>query len=308
MSPGVAAPSVASAEQRCEALARRQRRLLTRDDLRRAGCSEDRIKHWIRTGQLRRVHRGIYAYRQAELDQRAGFLAATLACGPRAALFGLSAAVLWDWLPARPGPVHVAITGPHCRGPRGVHLHRVKEIGLTTRHGIRVTTPHQTVLDLAARAPDRELAVAVNEALLRRQLGPDALLASIGKRPGARRLRHLLADGPTPTRSEAERRLLRLIARAGLPRPLTNTRAAGHEVYVLCPHHRVVLEMDGYAFHALRPAFERDRRRDQTLRAAGYEVVRTTWRQLTREPLSLAAHLGATLASTSPTRLPMRPA
>ncbi|MGI8712137.1 MAG: DUF559 domain-containing protein [Solirubrobacteraceae bacterium] len=43
-------------------------------------------------------------------------------------------------------------------------------------------------------------------------------------------------------------------------------------------------------------AFDRDRRRDQVLQAAGYHVIRVAWRQLQREPIGVAARIGQTLA------------
>jgi very-short-patch-repair endonuclease len=52
----------------------------------------------------------------------------------------------------------------------------------------------------------------------------------------------------------------------------------------LWPRERVALEADSYEFHGTRQAFERDRRRDQLLRLAGYEPLRITWRQLSRHP------------------------
>ena len=101
-------------------------------------------------------------------------------------------------------------------------------------------------------------------------------------RSGVGPVRALLADerGPTLTRSEAERRLLKLIAAAELPRPQVNTRVQGFEVDALWREQRLIVEVDGYVFHGPRPVFERDRRRDQVLIAAGYRVLRVTWRQL----------------------------
>jgi very-short-patch-repair endonuclease len=43
-------------------------------------------------------------------------------------------------------------------------------------------------------------------------------------------------------------------------------------------------------------SFERDRRRDQVLVAAGWRVIRITWRQLTKEPLAVLARLAMALA------------
>jgi very-short-patch-repair endonuclease len=52
-----------------------------------------------------------------------------------------------------------------------------------------------------------------------------------------------------------------------------------------------VVEVDGYAFHGSRAAFERDRRRDADLQAAGLTVARLTWRRLVDEPEAVVAHL-----------------
>jgi hypothetical protein len=43
-------------------------------------------------------------------------------------------------------------------------------------------------------------------------------------------------------------------------------------------------------------AFERDRRRDQRLAAAGFQVIRITWRQLEAEPMAVLARLAQALA------------
>ena len=65
---------------------------------------------------------------------------------------------------------------------------------------------------------------------------------------------------------------------------------------MLWPRRRLVVEVDGYAFHGSRVAFERDRSRDARLVAAGYRVLRVTWRQLTAEPERVVAILAAALA------------
>jgi very-short-patch-repair endonuclease len=110
-------------------------------------------------------------------------------------------------------------------------------------------------------------------------------------------MRTVLHDAPSMTRSEAERCLLRLLARARLPRPHTNVRLGAYEVDAHWPAQRLVVEVDGYAFHSGRAAFERDRLRDMHLQLAGLRVMRVTWRQLVEEPEALAARLGVALAS-----------
>ena len=119
-------------------------------------------------------------------------------------------------------------------------------------------------------------------------------------RRGVRALRRLVDSGPARTRSEAERRLLRLVREARLPKPRLNARVAGLEVDFLWPDQRLIVEVDGYAFHRGRRAFERDRQRDAALAAQGYTVLRVTWRQLVYEPQAVVARIAAALAVRRP--------
>ena len=89
-------------------------------------------------------------------------------------------------------------------------------------------------------------------------------------------------DGPT--RSAFEDAFLAFAKRHGLPRPEVNRRVAGYEVDMLWQAQRLIVELDGYAFHHHRRPFERDRDKDADLVAAGYSVVRITWQRLTRQP------------------------
>ena len=100
---------------------------------------------------------------------------------------------------------------------------------------------------------------------------------------------------PALTRSEAERRALELIRAARLPTPETNVHIHGHEVDLLWREQRLVVEIDGYAFHSSRRSFERDRRKDRELAAAGYLILRITWRELTDERDAVVATLSAAL-------------
>ncbi len=61
----------------------------------------------------------------------------------------------------------------------------------------------------------------------------------------------------------------------------------------------VVVEVDGFAFHSARGAYERDRIRDARLVASGIRVLRVTWRRLTAKPHAGVADLAQPLAGTS---------
>jgi very-short-patch-repair endonuclease len=57
----------------------------------------------------------------------------------------------------------------------------------------------------------------------------------------------------------------------------------------------VILECDGRRWHEYR--FEDDRLRDQKLMAAGWLVLRFTWRQLTANPAGVARRIEQVLAA-----------
>ena len=80
-----------------------------------------------------------------------------------------------------------------------------------------------------------------------------------------------------------------------MPRPRVNARACGFEVDFLWPDAGLVVEFDGGTFHRHPRAFERDRKRDQILVAAGYRVIRVTWRQLQEEPMAVMVRIGQAL-------------
>jgi very-short-patch-repair endonuclease len=51
----------------------------------------------------------------------------------------------------------------------------------------------------------------------------------------------------------------------------------------LWPEGAVVVELDGYPDHSARDAFERDRHRDYELLMSGYQVLRITNDEVTRD-------------------------
>ena len=69
-----------------------------------------------------------------------------------------------------------------------------------------------------------------------------------------------------------------------------------HEVDLLWPEHRLIVETDGAATHLTPTAFEEDRRRDAVLTTLGYRVVRFTRRQVAEHPRATIATLVLLLA------------
>jgi very-short-patch-repair endonuclease len=297
------------ARERAVALiAKRQNGVAGRDQLVEVGMSGNAIDAWVRSGRLRPYFRGVYLVGPIA-PPLARETAAVIACGAGAALSHGSAAALWRLRRAPPAgaPVDVTVPGRRPGGPRGIRLHWVAAFGpgeTTRSRGIPVTTPARTLLDLAPVVPSRELerALARAERLhagTQRRL--PALLARYPARPGTPRLRELL-DGsrrPAFTRSEAEERLLALVRRVDLPAPEVNVEVGGYEIDFLWRDEALAVEIDGFAFHGDRGAFEADRRRDADLTASGVQVMRITWRQITEEPEACLVRLARALAERS---------
>ena len=61
---------------------------------------------------------------------------------------------------------------------------------------------------------------------------------------------------------------------------------------------RLIVELDGRAYHDDDDAFERDRERDAALQAAGHRVVRVTWPRLTGAPAREAQRLSSMLGGS----------
>lgn len=229
-------------------------------------------------------------------------MAALLAVGPGALLSHGAAAAVWGLQPLPTGAIDVSLAGRDVRHRGGIRVHRVTSLHEQERarhRNLLLTSPARTLLDLATSLPQRDLARTVEQAELRRLTTHDDLIDFLTSRRmhrGAAALRAATSPSTQLTRSEAERRFLDLIEEARLPTPAANTHVAGHEVDFLWPAERLIVEIDGYAFHSSRAAFERDRLRDADLQALGYRVIRVTWRRLTEEPSAVVAAIAVALA------------
>ncbi len=151
--------------------------------------------------------------------------------------------------------------------------------------GLRVTAPDLTVIEAAARRGGG--ARIVDSALQRRQSDLPRLwradLRNKG-RHGAPRARRLLHAASSGARSEAERLFGRLLDGAGITGWIANHPVAGYEVDYAFIGPRVAVELDGLAFHSAADDFHRDRKRQNAIALAGWQVLRFTWLDLTESP------------------------
>ena len=283
-------------------MAARQHGVVSRAQLRAAGLGRGAIAHRLAQGRLHPVHRGVYLVGHAVAPPLASEMAALLVCGEGAVVSHVSAASMWSLPCPESGVIDVTIARRNPGARPGLRIHVVarlvrRDVRLHDR--VPVTSPARTLLDLAAVIPPRDLERAVEEARVRRLVRPRQLLDVLERSPGRRgagALRGLLDGEPALTRSEAEIRLLGLLRAARLAPTAVNARVGRYEVDFLWRAQRLVVEVDGYAYHGTRAAFERDRARDAELHAAGHRVIRVTWRQLVGEPEAVIARIAQALA------------
>jgi very-short-patch-repair endonuclease len=253
--------------------------------LRALGFSAQAVTHRLRTGRLHRTgRRGVYAVGRPQVGRLGEWMAAVLACGPGAGLSHRSAAALRRILADDPRtPIEVVVPPAGRHRPPGIVVHR-GERAITRNHGIPVTTPIDTLVDLAASLDARTLEAAVNEADKRDLIDPESLrqaLDELSPRPGVARLRKLLDRRTfTLTDSELERRFKPLARAAGLPLPQTRVHVNGFRVDFYWPELGLVIETDGLRYHRTPAQQARDRLRDQTHTAVGLTQLRFTHAQI----------------------------
>jgi hypothetical protein len=218
-------------------------------------------------------------------------MAAVLACGESAVLSHSSAAALWRIGFEQRGLVELSLPSPSRYRRPGLKVHRRPSLGggeVTAEFGIPVTTPVQTIIDMALRLDRRGTERMINEADKYNLAHPPQLRRALDEHtgePGVAVLRDIL-DRRTfrLTKEELERRFLPLAAKAGLPVPLTGQWVNEFEVDFYWPDLELVVETDGLRYHRTPAEQARDRLRDQAHTAAGLTQLRFTHEQVRYEP------------------------
>jgi very-short-patch-repair endonuclease len=287
-------------ERKIARIARRQDNVITLEQLVEAGLGQRGVRHRVSAGSMKRLHRGVFLLGAAPPTRMARARAAVMACGEGAVVSHRSAAEMFGLLPETDREVDVTVVGRNPGFHRGIRLHRPRALArhdVTTVRGIPVTTVARAICDMAATESAKDVEHAFQEALYRKLVTPRSVHAIIEREPrrrGAPVIRALLED-PRMTRSERERALLKLIAQAQLPKPLTNVKLHGYLVDVYWPEHALVVEFDGWPAHGHRLAFDSNRKRDQVLLAHGVSTMRVTGRHLQHEPIAVAARIAQAL-------------
>ncbi|TDQ58644.1 very-short-patch-repair endonuclease [Actinomycetospora succinea] len=303
--------STPSSDAAIRRLVRAQHGVVSLEQARTAGLSDETVRRRVGTRAWLPAGPRVFLVAEHEETPASRTVAAMLSVGEGAVLVGLSAAWWWDLYERPPALIDIAV-GRQVRPRDGVRLRRrdIPPADRTRCRRLAVTCRPATVLDAGVALGLQGGARLMDNALLRRRVTLPALREAHHRglgRQGATLAGKLLVLAGDGARSEAERRAHRLMRRAGIGGWSANTeivlpgfgRALGDVVFA---EEKVVLEIDGWAYHRGLRAFLLDGPRQSALAAAGWVVVRTHWHELTGDPDTFLATLRRTLAARSRSR------
>jgi very-short-patch-repair endonuclease len=279
-------------------LAGKQHGVVTRGQLLELGFSRSAIEHRVARGRLHVVAHGVYAVGWPKLTPKRVWMAAVLACGKGALLSHSSAAALWEIGSERRGIVDVSVTRRAELKRRGLRVRgrpSLRAESVTSRDGIPITTPVQTLIDLSTELAPIGVERAVNEADKRDLIDPETLRAELNRysgEPGIKPLRAIL-DKRTFRLSDSDLEILfrRIAMEAGLLSPLTKAPLNGFEVDFFFPDLGLVVETDGLRYHRTPSTQTRDARRDRAHTLAGLTPLRFTHYEIKYEPALVRSEL-----------------
>jgi very-short-patch-repair endonuclease len=274
---------------------RRHDGVITLAQARQAGRSQDYVDRKVRSGQWRRCAQGVYFVDDRPFTAAARVRATVWGYGAMAAASGLAAA-WWLGLSAiLPGLIEVTVPRPshgRCHPGSRVRRRNLAPADVVEQRGLRVTSLALTTIEAAVRRGGGNAAImdtALQGDTDLRELWR-AHLRNKGRHgsPAARLLLQAAGDG---ARSHAERLLIQLLKSAGITGWIANHPIGGYVVDVAFPDHKLVIEVDGWAFHSDPAAFRKDRVRQNQIALLGWQVLRFTWFDLTEQPERVIAEI-----------------
>lgn len=272
-------------------IAAEQYGLISRAQTRASGLGTARIRTRLRSGEWSAIGANVLCVGPVLDGFRGRAMAACLRVS-NAVASGRTAASLWGIDGFLPREIEVVSRASNPSRPHGVIVHRTNflpddDVGVV--HGIPVTRPARTLLDLGGMTPAAALRRAVDDALNKGLVTEEILIDQLlraGKmgRPGTRAFRAIVEEfGPDRalTESGLENQMLEAIEAAGLPRPAIQYEIWDEGLLIArvdaaYPDQMIALEADGYPFHSARPDFVRDRDRQNALISRGWRMLRFT--------------------------------
>ncbi|MGB6163258.1 MAG: type IV toxin-antitoxin system AbiEi family antitoxin domain-containing protein [Pseudonocardiaceae bacterium] len=282
---------------------RRQTGVISREQARTAGMSQDAVDRRLATQRWERLHPGVYLAADHPYTDEVRLRAAVLWAGKDAVAHGTSAAWWHDLGPALPATVEVTVRRSRNPGTQpGVSVRRrdLPYPDLVAVRDLWVTDLSRTVLE-AAVALGPQGSELLDRALQRRVKFPALYRAHCrnqGRQDSAQASR-LLVVAADRAASHAERLLVRLLRAAEITGWTLGHPAQGYLIDLAFPVHRVAIEVDGWAWHMTADRFVDDRRRQNALVNAQWTVLRFTWHDLVARPDGVVNEIRVALATNA---------
>jgi very-short-patch-repair endonuclease len=266
--------------------------VFTRAQARACGFSEYQVRRRIASGEWQKVLGSGLAF--------AGFLVTPVA-RDRAAQLSVPGSVLGACSAGRTWQLPVPDTEPHLYvGPHGTS--RIADVHLIYEEpprrdvyrfqGLPALIRPAAIVDSLRWLGASEAVALLDRALQQSWITMADLARRTGLRVGCRgtpQLVGLVRTAGGGERSAAERLLTGLLRKGGIEGWVANAEVSDQAgligvVDLAIPPARVAIEVDLQAHHVTPDRFQRDRSRQNRLVAAGWTVLRFTWRDLTDRP------------------------
>jgi hypothetical protein len=276
-------------DHRLASLASRQRGLITKAQARELGATKSQLKWRTRSGALAVVRPGVYAFPGVPSSWEQLVQAAVLSAGTGVVASHETALRLFGGAARALDVIDLSSHRPRRIDVKGVRSHRslvLFDADVSTRRGIATTSPARTVVDLSGSRSTSELGRTVDDFLRRRlvrlpQVAQAAHRLRVAPGRSLATVHSVLQErweGYDPGDSDLESRVLRVLHAAGLPLPRQQVRVmiGGRRCYIDLAYVDLMLaiEIDSWAYHRFRSAFNGDRAKSNELTVLGWHVYR----------------------------------
>ena len=265
--------------------------------------------HACATNALVRAHRNVFVDPAVPRTPEQDLLVAVLAAGPSACAWGPSAAALWRLLEEHPALPHVVVPLRKWARLKGAVVRRSSDLcpeHVMLRHGIPVTKPLVTAVDLGAWLDPMALAEVFIRARQSKLFEPDAVRATLARlaKPGrdgirtARAALELVLIGDRPADSILEFRFHHGAGRHLPPYEYqweVTVRRRKLRIDFAYPAVKLAIELDGYDKRKSRQSLRHDAVRGRLLLQDGWTVPHYTWEEVDGDPDGVAAEILGTL-------------
>jgi hypothetical protein len=269
---------------------------------RAAGHTHAAVKRQVRRGSW--IRTGHNMLRVADRSERPadGMVLARLLAGPGAVVGFESAAYVLGWdLPHPPGPPRMLV--PRAATHSGEYRTDLSAEDVMVVGVLVISGPARTALDIAATCDFTKAVIILDSALRSRQVTREHLadVFACSRRNGILAARRALASSDALSGSVPETEARLLFAAAGLPAPTTQFPVRDGRRFVArvdfaWERARLVVEIDGFAYHSASGDFQRDRTSQNAVQLKGWLVLRFTVADIRDRPELVVAQIVAALA------------